>query len=135
MTVMVNGREELIFRSLESMEIDFSITTEEFNYVGAARAETSEMNGSARLTFRVHPDTPGFGRLMELRRRRATPIAERDDSIRFDITTAMDFGDGGRDRWRFHDVKLSDGNQSVAGRTARVAAALTAICDNPSRMA
>lgn len=134
LTVMVDGREELVFRSLESIDIDFGTTTQEFNYVGAQRPETDEINGPARLTFRINPDSPGFGRLVAYRLDRAQALETRSN-VRIDISCAVDFGDAGRDRWRFPDVKLEAMSTGSSGRNARVTGAMTAICDNPSRMA
>lgn len=133
LTVMVDGREELVFRSLESVEFDWGLSTEEYNYVGADRVSTDENNGPCRITMRINPDSPGFGRLIELRRARATPLETRS-AVRFDLSSVVNFGDAGRDRWAFPDIKLTDGNSGHTGRTARVTGSIVAICDNPKRM-
>jgi len=132
--VMIDGAEVASFRSLESVEISWGLSTEEFNYVGASAVEIDETNGPATLTFRLNPKSPDFGRLMDLRRKRALPQESRQD-VRFDITARVNYGDGGTDRWKFPDVKISDGGLSVQGRTARVAGNMTAVCASPARTA
>ncbi len=134
LVVMVDGREELVFRNIEDIAIDWGLTTSEDNFVGRNSATTSEMNGPAKLTIKIKPDSPGFGRLIELRRQRAGSLETRS-SIKFDITCAVNFGDAGRERWRFPDVKLEAGSTNVPGRNQHVNATITAICDEPSRMA
>lgn len=132
--VMVDGREELVFRNIEDIGIDWGLTTSEDNFVGRNSAVTSEMNGPAKLTIKIKPDSPGFGRLIELRRARGGSLATRS-SVRFDITCAVDFGDGGRERWAFPDVKLEGGSTNVPGRNQHVNATITAICDEPKKLA
>lgn len=131
--VMVDGQEELVFRNLENIDIDWGISTSEDNFVGQDHAVTSEINGPAKLTFRIKPDSPGFGRLIELRRARASALATRS-SVRFDITLSVNHGDTGRDRWSFPDVKLGDGNSNVPGRTEHVTGTISAMCDQPKKI-
>jgi hypothetical protein len=132
--VMVDGAEQLVFRSLENVDINWGLLTDEYNYVGAAHPETDETNGPCTITFRINPDSPDYDKFVDLRRKRALPQETRSE-VTFDITSSVNFGDAGRARWRFPDVKISDGNTSIGGRTARVGGGLTAHCDNPSKMA
>lgn len=132
--VMVDGREELCFRNLDDISFDWGLGTDEENFVGAATAQTFEFNGPVKVTVNIKPDSPGFDRLIELRRLRAEPQETRSE-VKFDLTSAVNFGDAGRARWRFPDLKLGDGKTAVPGRTGKFTSGLMMICDNPSKMA
>lgn len=131
--VMEDGQEVMVFRNLENIDINWGISTTEDNFVGAEHAVTSEVNGPAKLTFRLKPDSPGFGRFVELRRKRAGAHATRTN-VRFDITLTINYGDTGRERWSFPDVKIGDANSTVPGRTEHVTGTISATCDNPKRI-
>jgi hypothetical protein len=133
-TVMVDGREELVFRNLDNIDIDFGAGVDEENFVGAETAQTFETNGPAKITLSIKPDSPGFDRFVELRLNRGKSLEQRSN-VRFDLTGAVNFGDAGRARWRFPDCKVSDLKSSVQGRTGKFTGGLMLICDNPSKMA
>lgn len=128
LTVMVDAREELVFRNVEDIAIDWSFSTEEHNFVGRENTVVTETNGPIKITVKLKPDSPGFGRLIELRRGRAGALASRR-AVRFDLTTAVDFGDAGRERWAFPDLKLSDANTNIPGKGQFVNNTLAFICD------
>jgi len=133
LAVMVDGQEELVFRGLENIEFDWGLTTETHNFVGRDRAHTTEANGSVSISVRIKPDSPGFGRLVELRRARAGSLETRRE-IRFDLTSSVNFGGAGRERWAFPDCKIGNASGTVPGRTQHVTNAMTFICDDPRRI-
>lgn len=133
LAVMVDGQEELVFRNIENIDIDHGFSTEQHNFVGRDRPLTTEANGPAQITVRIKPDSPGFDRLMELRRARATALATRSN-VQFDITCSINFGAAGRSRWAFPDCKIGAGSGNVPGRTQHVTNSVTFICDDPRKL-
>jgi hypothetical protein len=130
--VLVDGREELVFRNIENIDIDWGLGTEEHMFVGAENTVVTEVNNPVRITVRLKPDGPGFGRLIELRRGRGGSLATRSE-VRFDITCSVNHGDAGRDRWAFPDLKIGDGSSNIPGKGQYVNGALTFVCDSGAR--
>jgi hypothetical protein len=130
--VMVNGAQVASFTSLENVDVSWGFGVEEIDYVGADAPEIDETNGPATITFRINPKSPDFGRLMDLRRKRALPQDQRQNVV-FDIVMRVNYGDGGVDRWKFPDVRISEGSMGASGRKNRVTGSMTAVCAKPSR--
>lgn len=133
LAVMVDGQEELVFRDIENIEFDWGFTTEQHNFVGRDRPVTTEANGPCQITVRLKPGSPGFDRLVELRRARATSLATRSN-IQFDMTSTVNFGGAGRARWAFPDLKIGSASGTVPGRTQHVTNSMTFICDDPRKL-
>lgn len=133
LAVMVDGQEELVFRGLENIEIDEGFGTETHNFVNANRPQTTETNGPVTLTVRIKPNSPGFARLVELRRARATSLETRQD-IRFDLTCSVNFGGAGRERWAYPDCKIGAASKTIPGRSQHVTGTMTFICDDPRKI-
>ena len=103
------------------------------DYVGDSVPRIFNTAGPARISVSGNPTSTAFGRLVALVREAAKPNAQKR-SLRIDASMSMDFGDGGRDRWKFPDSKLSSPKTNVSGRNDRVKSSYELLCANPSRM-
>lgn len=130
--VSINGAQVASFLSLENVDVTFGLSHEVVDYVGADVPEIDENNEPASIAFRINPKSPDFGRLMDLRRKRALPQDQRQE-VTFDIVMRLNFGDGGVDRWAFPDVKITEGSLGASGRKNRVTGNMTALCTRPTR--
>ena len=118
---------------VESADVDFGVETETVDYVGDSVPRIFNTAGPARISVSGNPTSTAFGRLVALVREAAKPNAQKR-SLRIDASMSMDFGDGGRDRWKFPDSKLSSPKTNVSGRNDRVKSSYELLCANPSRM-
>lgn len=131
-TIMRGGAVVSVF-DLVSADIDFGVETETVDYVGDAAPRVFGINKEARLTLSGEPTSTAFGALIAAVRDANKPNSSRVP-VRIDASVSVDFGDGGRDRWKFPDCKLSSPKLNTSGRTDRVKSNLDLICANPSRM-
>lgn len=118
---------------VESADVDFGVDTETVEYVGDSVPRIFNTAGSARISVSGNPTSTAFGRLVALVRESAKPNAQKR-ALRIDASMSMDFGNGGRDRWKFPDSKLSSPKTNVSGRNDRVKSSYELLCANPSRM-
>lgn len=132
--VLVDGREELVFRNIENIDIDWGFGTENHNFVGEDRTRVTEVNNPITVTVRIKPDSPGLDRLIELRLARAGQLANRQE-VRFDLTCSVNFGNAGRSRWAFPDLKVGNTTSNIPGKGQFVTGSMQFICDSePKRV-
>lgn len=132
--VMVDGAVESAIRDIEEVTINWGLGTVEHSFVGDARKRVTEVNNPVNITIRFKPNSPGLARIVELRRRRAGPLATAG-STRFDFTTSTNYGDEGRARWAFPNLKMGDTSQATPGQGQYQTGSMTFICDEePKRI-
>jgi hypothetical protein len=128
-----NGNELKEFAEVVSLDVDFGVSTEVVDYVGAEDPHIFVNNGPATLRITCEPGSTALGELTWAQMNSNRPNAVREP-VDIDVTVSLDFGDGGRDRWAFPACVLSAPTKSVSSRTARVQGAFELMCPRPQRI-
>lgn len=128
-----NGGEQKEFNEVVSFDVDYGVTAETADYVGATEARIYGSNNPATIRLTLEPGSRALGALIAAQMDANRPNAVRQ-GVDIDFTASMDFGDGGRERWAFPQCVLSSPNKSVSSRTARVQGSFELMCAKPERI-
>jgi len=128
-----NGADLKEFSEIVSLDIDFGLSTEVVDYVGAEDPTIFGNNGPATLRISIEPGSLALDDLIWAQMNANRPNATAEP-VNIDVTASVDHGSGGRARWAFPACTLSAPNKNASSRTSRVSATFELQCPRPQKI-
>lgn len=114
-SIKIDGREIKAIRYVNSIDMTFGLGVEVVNYVAQKAPTVTGINNEVTFACPFDVATKDYIDLLAAQQKK-NESNETRANMRIDVSTSVDFGDGGRTRIMVPDCTLHEAGLSVSGR-------------------
>lgn len=131
--IMIDGEVEAAITDIVSSDFDPALEQQVDEYLGRATPTVSGTNGAPSITLTFHPSSPGAMALMNLQRKKNSPVDSTEEvegrERTIDVSREVRFPGGSRVRILLPGCTMSGASQSAGSRTDKVSWSVTMTAD------